>query len=87
MALACGRLDDQLLAAGHDRNAGLLHFHPGGDLVAHERQHLAGRSDKLDARLFAGIAEAGIFGEKAVSGVDGLCAARSAVSIILLIFR
>ena len=43
-----------------------------GQLVAHLTQNMRGRTDKLDAVLFAGTGEVGVFGQEAIAGMDGI---------------
>ncbi len=63
---------DQPLAAGHDRDAGLLGQLPRLVLVAESFHGLVRWADELDAALPADLGEVGIFREESVTGMDGL---------------
>ena len=60
------------VGAGQDRDAGPLHHLPGADLRAHRLDRLRRRPDQDEARLGDGAGEAGVLGEEAVAGVDGV---------------
>ncbi|OIQ77151.1 hypothetical protein GALL_411650 [mine drainage metagenome] len=59
------------LGAGHAGHAGTDHGLLGADLVAHQTDGLGPRADEGEAGLFDPFGEVGVFGEKAVAGVDG----------------
>ncbi len=60
------------LAAGHHRDAGGPDGLLGVDLVTHQLDRTGRWSDEDEARVGAGAGEAGVLGEEAVAGVDGL---------------
>ena len=60
------------VGAGHHRHPGALHQLPGGGLVAHGADYVAGGADEGDAGGLAGVGKVGVLTEKAVAGVDGV---------------
>ena len=62
------------VGAGHHRHPRLLHELPGGGLVAHGADHVAGGADEGDAGRLTGVGELGVLAQKAVAGVDGVAA-------------
>ena len=65
----------RLGAAGHDGHAALQRDLLGGELVAHDAENVGRRADEGDAVFLTGAGEVGVFGQKAVAGVDGVHAA------------
>src|SRR4051812_6111482 len=61
---------DRAVAAGQDRDAGLLHHPPGAGLVAHQADRLWIRADELDVARLADLGEIGALREKPVAGMD-----------------
>ena len=64
--------------ARHQRHAGALHQRLGRRLVAHRADRGRRRPDEHDAGARAGLGEVGVFGEKAVAGMDRLARPRAA---------
>ena len=60
------------VGAGHHRHPSALHQLPGGGLVAHGADYVAGGADEGDAGGLAGVGKVGVLTEKAVAGVDGV---------------
>ena len=60
------------LTAGDHRHAGVLHGLPRLRFVAHLADGVGGRADDLDAALGAELGEFGVFGQRAVAGMDGV---------------
>ena len=58
--------------AGRRGNAALQRHLLGGQFVAHHVQDLAGRADKLDAGVFAGLGEIAVLRQETVARVDGI---------------
>ena len=60
--------------AGHTRNPKLFHRVFGGDLVAHDADVFRCRADEGDPVVFDDLHEPCVLGQKAIAGVDCLCA-------------
>ena len=58
--------------AGHTRHAGCNHGVFGGNFVAHQADGVGARADKHKARLLHLVGKIGVFGQKAVAGVNGI---------------
>ena len=65
-------IGERIFSAGKGGNVGLFSGFTGGDFVAHFLDELWIWADKGDARFATGFGEVGVFGEKAVAGVDGV---------------
>ena len=63
---------DQPLAAGHRGHVCLVGQSPGGVLVAQQGHGLGRGTDEADVATAADFGEMGVFGQKAVTGVDRL---------------
>ncbi len=69
----CGVLiRDDSGAARNDRKASRGHFRASAILFAHHANHFRSRADKSDVRSLAHLGKVCIFGEKTVSGMDGV---------------
>ena len=71
-----GLLDaaQRALRAGDHRHPGRAHGLAGDRLVAHQADGLGRRADEGQLALGADLGEVGVFGEKAVAGVDRVAA-------------
>ena len=70
------RLRQRLVIApsepGHDRDSEALGGRLGFDLVAHDADMFRRRADERDVVAFQDFREAGVLGQEAVAGVDGV---------------
>ena len=62
----------RLGATGNNGNPGLNSDLLGTELIAHQRQNIAGWSNKFDPRLFTGLGKIRIFRKEAIAGMDGI---------------
>ena len=61
---------DRAVAAGQNRNAGLLHRPPRPRLVSEKTNHVRRRPDELDVAGFADLGEVGALGQEPVPGMN-----------------
>ena len=67
-----GNVGDRAVRAGHDRDAEALGRRLGLDLVAHDADMLGCRADEGDVVAFQDLGKAGVLGQEAVAGMDGV---------------
>ena len=67
-----GLVLDQPFAAGHGGHVDFLGQLPGGVLVAQQRHRLVRGADEVDLATAADLGEMGVFGQKAVAGMNRL---------------
>ena len=81
-ALAFGHQDLVILVgpqvAGRGGHTGLDHLLLGASLVPHHADGFGRGADEDDARIAAGLGEAGVLGQETVAGVDGIGAGLAA---------
>ena len=67
-----GIVKGQGIGCGHDRDAGLFGQRAGGNLGAQLPHRVARGTDKINPRGAARVGKIGIFGQKSVTGVNGV---------------